>query len=325
MKKVLAFVFVVVLALSCFSGAMAREFAIIGTGGVTGVYYVVGGAIGRIVGQAEENTINLIVSTQSTGGSVYNVNAIMSGDLQFGVVQSDRQYQAYNGLADWEGDPQEDLRAVFSIHAENVVLVAAEDSGIQTMADLVGKVVSLSNYGSGSRQNAVDALTAYGIDPDTDITAQDLKAAEAAGALQDGKIDAFFYTVGHPNGSITEATSGTRKTLFVPIDDVDELIEAYPYYAYSKIPVSFYPGSVSTEDVQTFGVMATFLTSADVSDEVVYTLVKCVFENLDEFKGLHDAFANLTPEEMVTSGISIPLHDGAIQYYEEIGLDYAGK
>jgi len=304
---------------------MAREFAIIGTGGVTGVYYVVGGAIGRIVSQAEQNTINLIVTTQSTGGSAYNVNAIMSGDLQFGVVQSDRQYQAYYGLADWEGNPQENLRAVFSIHAENVVLVAAEDSGIETMDDLKGKVVSIGNHGSGFRQNAIDALTAYGIDYETDITAQDLAAVEAAGALQDGKIDAFFYTVGHPNGSITEATSGTRKTRFIPIDDVDELIETYPYYAYSDIPVEFYPGSLSTENVPTFGVVATFLTSADVSDEIVYTLVKCVFENLDDFKGLHDAFKNLTPESMVTSGISIPFHDGAIQYFEEAGLDYAGK
>ena len=325
MKKVLALLFVTALLLTCFTGAMAREFAVIGTGGVTGVYYPTGGAIGRIVSQAEQNTINLIVTVQSTGGSAYNVNAIMSGDLQFGVVQSDRQYQAYNGLAEWEGNPQEDLRAVFSIHPENVVLVAAEDSGIKTMQDLKGKVVSIGNHGSGFRQNAIDALTAYGIDYETDIIAQDLKAAEAAGALQDGKIDAFFYTVGHPNGSIKEATSGTRKTVFVPIDDVDELIEENPYYAYSKIPVEYYPMSQSTEDVQTFGVVATFLTSADVSDEVVYTLVKCVFENLDEFKGMHDAFKNLTPEEMVNSGISIPFHDGAIQYYEEAGLDYAGK
>ena len=325
MKKYLAFAFVLMLALTCLTGAGAREFAMIGTGGVTGVYYPTGGAIGRIVAQAEENTIDLIVSVQSTGGSAYNVNAIISGDLQFGVVQSDRQYQAYNGLAEWEGNPQEDLRAVFSIHPENVVLVAAEDSGIKTMEDLKGKVVSIGNHGSGFRQNAIDALTAYGIDYETDIIAQDLKAAEAAGALQDGKIDAFFYTVGHPNASIKEATSGTRKTVFVPIDDVDELIAENPYYAYSKIPVENYPMSLSTEDVQTFGVVATFLTSADVSDEVVYTLVKCVFENLDDFKGMHDAFKNLTPEEMVNSGISIPFHDGAIQYFEEVGLDYAGK
>ena len=323
MKKYLAFAFVFVIAITCMTGALAREFVTIGTGGITGVYYPTGGAISRIVNQQEDKAVDVRVTVESTGGSAFNVNAIMSGDMQFGVVQSDRQYQAYNGMAEWEGNPQEKLRAVFSIHPESVTLIAAEDSGIASMEDLVGKIVSIGNHGSGFRQNALDALAAYGIDYETDITAQDLAAVEAAGALQDGKIDAFFYTVGHPNGSIEEATSGVRKTLFVPITEVDELIAEYPYYAKSEIPVANYPGSLSTENVPTFGVVATFLTSADVSADVVYTVVKAVFENLDEFKALHPAFAGLTAEGMVTNGISIPFHEGAIRYFEEAGLDYA--
>ena len=323
MKKFLVIVCILALALTAVTGAFAREYATIGTGGITGVYYPTGGAISRIVNQQEDKIVDVRVTVESTGGSAFNVNAIMAGDMQFGVVQSDRQYQAYNGMADWEGSPQEKLRAVFSLHSESVTLIAAEDSGITSMADLAGKVVSIGNHGSGFRQNAIDALTAYGIDYEADITAQDLAAVEAAGALQDGKIDAFFYTVGHPNGSIEEATSGTRKTLFVPITEVDELLAAYPYYAKSEIPVANYPGSLSAENVPTFGVVATFLTSADVSDDVVYTVVKAVFDNLDAFKALHPAFVGLTAEGMVKNGISIPLHDGAIRYYEEAGLDYA--
>jgi len=265
---------------------------------------------------------NLRVTVESTGGSVYNVNAIMSGDLEFGIVQSDRQFQAYNGTADWDGDPQEKLRAVFSIHPESVSLLAAVDSGIMTLDDLRGKVVNIGNPGSGQRGNATDILMAAGIDPDSDIQAEGLKAAEAAGMLQDGRIDAYFYTVGHPNGSFKEATSGARAVRFVPMDGapVEQLVSEYPYYAKSIIPVAAnYPGAANDGDVPAFGVKATFCTSADVSDDVVYAIVKEVFDNFDEFKSLHPAYAILTPEDMLT-GLSAPLHPGAEKYFKEVGL-----
>ena len=216
MKKTLAFIFAAVLALSCFSGALAREFVTIGTGGITGVYYPTGGAISRIVNQQEDKMVDVRVTVESTGGSAFNVNAIMSGDMQFGVVQSDRQYQAYNGLADWEGNPQENLRAVFSIPPESVTLVAAEDSGIASMEDLIGKIVSIGNHGSGFRQNAIDALTASGIDYETDITAQDLAAVEAAGALQDGKIDAFSTPLDIPTAPLKRRPRARAKPCLCP-------------------------------------------------------------------------------------------------------------
>ena len=259
-------------------------------------------------------------TVESTGGSVFNVNAIMAGDLEFGVVQSDRQYQAYNGTADWEeAGKQEKLRAVFSIHPESVTLIAADDSGIETFEDLKGKVVNIGNPGSGHRGNAMDAFEAYGIDVENDLTAEGLKAAESAKMLQDGRIDAYFYTVGHPNGSIKEATSGARKTHFVPVEDVDSLLAKYPYYAPSFVPISEYPNASNRADVPTFGVKATLCTSADVPDEVVYAITKEVFENLDEFKTLHPAFAVLTKESML-EGLSAPIHPGALKYYEEVGL-----
>jgi len=303
------------------SAPAQKRYVTIGTGGVTGVYYPTGGAISKMVNKKSDE-YNLKVTVESTGGSVYNVNAIMSGDLEFGIVQSDRQYQAYNGTADWDGDPQKDLRAVFSIHPESVSLLAADDSGIYKLEDVKGKVINIGNPGSGQRGNAEDILKAAGIDPDKDIKAEGLKAAEAAGMLQDGRIDAYFYTVGHPNGSFKEATSGAKKVHFVPLEGpaVDKLVSEYPYYAKSVIPVvANYPGATNTSDVNTFGVKATLCTSASVSDDVVYAIVKEVFDNLDEFKKLHPAYTVLTKENML-EGLSAPIHPGALKYYKEAGL-----
>jgi hypothetical protein len=252
---------------------------------------------------------------------VFNINAIMASDLEFGVAQSDRQYQAVEGIANWEEKgPQKDLRAVFSIHPETVDLIAAEDANINSLQDLKGKRVNIGNVGSGYRKNAIDALTANGLDYDKDFYAESLKAAEAPGLIQDGRLDAAFYTVGHPSGYYKEATAGKRKVKFVPITNVEGLLSKYPYYAKAVTRVTeLYPGAANTEDVPTFGVKATFVTSAKVPDEVVYAITKEVFDNFEEFKKLHPAYAGLTKENML-EGLSAPLHPGAMKYYKEVGL-----
>jgi TRAP transporter TAXI family solute receptor len=294
-------------------------FITIGTGGITGVYYPTGGAIAKIVNK-KKDVYGIRCTVESTGGSVFNVNAIMAGDLQFGVVQSDRQFQAINGLAEWKDKgKQEDLRAVFSIHPESITLVAAVDAGINDIADLKGKRVNIGNPGSGQRQNSIDALEAVGIDYKTDMNAEGIKASESASLLQDGRIDAFFYTVGHPSGSIKEATAGARKVRFASITGIESLLEKYPYYAKAYIPVKLYPGAENTENVDTFGVKATFVTSAKVPEDVVYAVTKEVFDNFDDFKKLHPAYAVLTKEGML-EGLSAPLHPGALKYYKEAGL-----
>jgi len=302
--------------------AAKMRYVTIGTGGVTGVYYPLGGAISKIVNK-KKREYKLRVSVESTGGSVFNVNAVMAGDLEFGIVQSDRQYQAWNGLKEWKDvRPQKDLRAICSFHPESVTLVAAVDSGIKTFYDLKGKRVNIGNPGSGQRGNSIDALTAAGIDWKKDIIAEGLKAAEAPKMLQDGRIDAFFYTVGHPSGAIKEATAGRRKVRFIAIPDevVKKLITKYPYYAPAVIPVKFYPMAENKEDVPTFGVKATFVTSIKVPEEIVYIITKEIFENLETLKKMHPAFGILTKESML-QGLSAPIHPGAMRYYREVGLD----
>lgn len=308
-----------------FSGAAVTEaqakttFITIGTGGITGVYYPTGGAIAKIV-NAKKDTYNIRATVESTGASVFNINAIMAGDLEFGIAQADRQYQAYNGLSEWEGKPQKDLRAVFALAPEAVTFVAAEDSGIKSLADAKGKVVNLGNPGSGNRQNAIDVLEAAGINIDKDIKAESIKAADAPRMVQDGRLDGFFYTVGHPNGNIKEATAGKRKCRIVSIPDIKAVAEKFPYYSLATIDMSQYPEATNAkEEVKTVGMLATFVTSAKVPDDVVYAVTKEIFENLDEFKTLHPALAGLTREGML-EGLTAPLHPGAAKYYKEAGL-----
>ncbi|ROQ93293.1 TAXI family TRAP transporter solute-binding subunit [Desulfosoma caldarium] len=296
-------------------------FVTIGTGGITGVYYPTGGAICKMI-NSKRDTYGIRCTVEATGGSVFNINAVLAGDLEFGIAQSDRQYQAINGEAEWKDKgPQKDLRAVFSLHPESVTLVAAEDAGIKTLADLKGKRVNIGNPGSGQLQNSIDVLQAFGMDWEKDIKAEQAKAAEAPGLLQDGRIDAFFYTVGHPSGAIKEATAGHRKVRFVPIEGapVDALIKKYPYYAKATIPIALYEGAGNKEDVPTVGVKATFVTSAKTPDDVVYAIVKEIFDNLESFKTLHPAYAVLTKSNML-EGLSAPFHPGAEKYFKETGL-----
>jgi len=324
-----AFAFTLILAL--VSGVVwagggqeaggGTQFVTIGTGGVTGVYYPTGGAISRMV-NAKSAEYGIRASVESTAGSVYNINSVLNGDLEFGIAQSDRQYQAIMGMAEWESTgAQEKLRSVFSIHPESITLIASAETGATNIADLKGMRVNIGNPGSGQLQNSIDAFTAVGMDVETDIHAEQVKAVESPGLLQDGRIDAFFYTVGHPNGAITEATSGRIPVRILDIagPGIDALIERLPYYAVSVIPASLYPQAQNTSDAVTIGVKATLVTSADVSDDVVYAITKEVFENFEDFKSLHPAYQVLTKESML-QGLSAPLHPGAVRYYEEAGL-----
>ena len=308
-----------------FAGAMAvgtvasaqEKFITIGTGGQTGVYFVVGQSICRLVnrGTAEHN---LKCTAPSTGGSIANINAIKAGDMDMGVAQSDWQFHAYNGTSEFEGNKFDKERAVFSVHGEPFTVIARADAGIKTFEDLKGKRVNIGNPGSGQRATMEVVMDALGWTLDDFALASELKPAEQAAALGDNKVDAIIYTVGHPNGSIQEAVS-TVDAVLIPVtgEAIDKLIAENPYYAAATVPGGMYKGSDA--DTNTFGVKATFVTSSDVEEETIYQVVKAVFDNFDRFKKLHPAFENLSEEEMIKDGLSAPLHDGAVKYYKERG------
>ncbi|WP_152206379.1 TAXI family TRAP transporter solute-binding subunit [Marinobacter changyiensis] len=310
------------ISLAVGSAAVSAEeqrFVTIGTGGVTGVYYPAGGAICRLVNM-DRKEHGIRCSVESTGGSIYNLNAIRQGELDLAVAQSDWQFHAYNGTSEFKGDgPNEKLRAVFSLHPEPFTVVASKGSQIENFEDLAGKRVSVGNPGSGQRATAEVLMAEMGWTMDKFALAAELKAAEQSQALCDGNIDAFFYTVGHPSGSIKEATTSCDSVI-VNVDNeaTKKLVADNPYYRVATIPGGMYRGN--DEDTTTFGVAATFVTSSDVADDVVYEVVKAVFENFDSFKRLHPAFGNLEKSEMVSDALSAPLHPGAEKYYKEAGL-----
>jgi TRAP transporter TAXI family solute receptor len=303
-------------------GAWAKTTAFkIATGDYMGRYYPTGGAIAEIVNNKQEE-YGFRLTAKPASGSVFNINTIVAGEMEFGIVQSDTQYQAFNGLDNWKDKgPQKDLRSMFSLYTESITLLTSVDSGAKTIQDLKGKRVDIGKIGSGSRQNAIDTLNAAGIDWKMDIKVIKIgKNTDAQSMLMRGELDAFFYTVGHPTTAIKFATVGAKKTFFIPIVNIEDLLSKNPYYVKSFIPVSLYPQIANDEDVKTFGVKATFVTSAKIPDNVVYAITKEVFENLGSLKYSHPTLNMLTKESMVTDGLTAPIHPGALQYYKEAGL-----
>ena len=295
-----------------------QKFVTIGTGGVTGVYYAAGGAICRLMNK-ERAKHGIRCSVESTGGSVYNVNTIKGGELDFGVAQSDVQYNAVKGMAQFkEGGAHADLRAVFSVYPEPLTVLARKEAGVTKFEDFKGKRFNVGNPGSGTRDTIATLMVAMGMKTSDFSLTSELKPDEHGAALCDNKIDGFGYVVGSPAANIQDPTT-TCGAKLVPVTGpvVDKLIKEYPYFAAATIPGGMYPGN--PDATKTFGVVASFVSSAKVPDEVVYAMVSAVFDNFDEFKKLHPAFANLDPKDMVKSGMSAPLHPGAVKYYKEKG------
>lgn len=306
-----------VLGTAMGSQVSAAEFVSIGTGGVTGVYYPTGGAICRLVNKGRKEH-GIRCSAESTGGSIYNINTVRAGELDFGVAQSDWQYHAYNGTSKFKDNGKfEKLRAVFSVHAEPVTIVARDDSKISNITDVKGKRMNIGNPGSGTRGTWEVIEETLGWKRSDLALAGEMKSAETGAALCDGKLDAYFWLVGHPSALTKESIASCASHLVnATSPEIDKLIADKPYYRKATIPAGMYNNK---EDINTFGVGATFVTSSDVPEKVVYTVVKAVFDNLDGFRKLHPAFANLKESEMIKDGLSAPLHKGAIKYYKEKG------
>ena len=308
-----------VIAFASFAApALAQQkFVTIGTGGVTGVYYAVGGAICRLMNKNRAET-GLRCSVESTGGSVFNVNAIKAGELDFGLAQSDVQFNAAQGEGQFKGKADPDLRAIFSVHPEPFTVLARPDAGVKQFADFKGKRFNIGNPGSGTLLSMEELLKQLGWTKADFALAAELKADEQGTALCDNKIDGFFYGVGHPSAAIQDPTIACgAKLISLTGAAVDALVKEHPYYAKADIPGGMYANNPNP--TKTYGVLATVVTSAKVSDDTVYALVKAVFDNFDEFKKLHPAFAVLDPKAMITNGLSAPLHPGAVKFYQEKG------
>ena len=297
--------------------AQQQRFVTIGTGGVTGVYYAVGGAVCRLLNK-DRKSHGIRCSVESTGGSAFNVNTIKAGELDFGMAQSDVQFQALKGEGQFKDNAFGDLRAVYSVHPEPFTVLARKEANVSKFEDFKGKRFNVGNPGSGTRASMEQLLGAMGWKLSDFSLASELKADEHGPALCDDKIDGFFYAVGHPSANIQDPTTTCgAKLVSLTGPAVDKLVAEHPYFAKATIPGGMYNNN--PQPTETYGVLATLVTSAKVPDDVVYALVKATFDNFDEFKKLHPAFANLDPAKMVTDGNSAPLHPGAAKYYKEKG------
>lgn len=295
-----------------------QRFINIGTGGVTGVYYPAGQHLCRMF-NANRDEHGMRCTAESTGGSVFNLNMIRSGDMDVGVAQSDMQFHAHRGSGRFEAfgaAPQ--LRSVFSLHAEPLTLVVREDSGIEGLRDLPGKRVNIGNPGSGQRVLVEELMARLDWTRGTFGLVSELPSREQGQALCDNRVDAFFFSVGHPSAAIQEPIATCNARLVSLVDPViDELVAATPYYLPGVIPANTYPGQ--SEDIKTYGVGATVVSSTRTSDEAIYQLVRAVFENFETFRTLHPAFGGLTRRTMANEGASAPRHSGAERYFRENG------
>lgn len=318
-KKSISLVLVAILGLFSSLVMAKDEFITIGTGGVTGVYYPAGGAICRLINKDRKDH-KIRCSVESTGASVYNVNSIRSGELDFGIAQSDVVYRAYRGKAEFKKTGSDkNLRTVFALYPEVFTIVARADKNIKEFDDLKGKRVNIGNPGSGQRSTLEAILAEQGKSTKIYSLRAELKAAEMASALCDNKIDAMIYFVGHPSGAIKEATTTCESRLVnVRGKAIEQIIRKQPYYQKAQVSGNLYRNNPNT--TYSFGAITLLTTSSKTSDKAVYTLVKAVFENFESFKKLHPAFNSLKKADMVKASANAPLHSGAIKYFKEAKL-----
>jgi TRAP transporter TAXI family solute receptor len=317
-RKALAATAAVFVLLASAPAVAQQKFMTIGTGGVTGVYYAAGGAICRLVNK-DRAKHGIRCSVESTGGSVFNVNTIKAGELDLGFTQSDVQYNATKGLGPFkDAGAFSDLRAVFAVHPEPFTVLARKEANITKFEDFKGKRFNVGNPGSGTRSSMEELLATMGWKMSDFSLASELKADEHGPALCDGKVDGFYYGVGHPSANIQDPTTSCgAKLVSLTGAAVDKLVAEKPYYAKVTIPGGLYPNNA--QPTATYGVLATVVASSKTPADTVYQVVKAVFDNIEEFKKLHPALANLSPQSMIKDGLSAPMHEGAARYYREKG------
>jgi TRAP transporter TAXI family solute receptor len=290
------------------------------TGNITGVYYAAGSAVAKMHNRKLKE-YNLRLITEASEGSVANIEEVSDGTAACGIAQANALYYAERGEQFWEGSPQGQLRSVLGLYTEDFTIIAAVDASVNSLADLKGKTVNIGELGSTDNTQAKSILGAVGLDLEQDLEVIEKPTYEASELLQSGDIDAYFYTVGHPNLSIKEASSGERKVMIVSPGQeiIDRFSSMRKDLLASDIPIDYYTEIANREPVPTVGVKAILFCSADTNEQTVYNMVKEVFENLDLFTRQHPAFANLTPEELV-SDLIVPMHPGAERYFKKAGV-----
>jgi TRAP transporter TAXI family solute receptor len=295
--------------------AMAQQQLSIATGGTGGVYYPMGGGLAEVI---NNNVEGYSATAEVTGASVENMGLIATGDADLAIALADTVLQAQTGTGRFEGQQLEMIRGLASMYANMVQIVALEGSGITSLGDLVGKRVSVGAPGSGTEVNAAAILEANGITYD-DIDEQRLNFNETADALANGDIDAGFWSVGAPTSSILNlSTTNDIVIIELSTEEMAAAIEADPVMAMTTLAGGTYTGV--DEDIAVLGVPNVLTVSSEMSDDLAYALTRAMYENIADLQAVHPA-ANETTVEFTMSATPVPLHPGALRYYEEIGAE----
>lgn len=318
-RKGSALKYAIILAVALFylgsKDAAAQVNVSITGGSITGVYYRAASLICDFLNARDASAY----SCQSrTGlGSVFNVNALSRDLITFGLVQADVNAHAWNGEGRWQDEPVKSLRSLFSLHDEVVHLIVRADTRMQSPKEIRGKKINIGNLSSGQRENALEVLKLYNLDPRSDFESYSYQQADTFRLYEDGQLDGFFYTVGVPSEAIETVLKNTP-SVFLSLEHpkMTSYFAGKSYIREINIPRGTYFNQEN--DVPTLALKATLMTSSKVPDDLVYSLVRAVFENLDILKAAHPAFRELDPQGMLT-GLTAPLHPGALKYYQERG------
>jgi len=286
-----------------------------GTGGTAGTYYPFGGAMSQIISDNSNGTVN--ITAQSTGASIENINLLAAGDVDLIIVQNDLSDYAVNGTEFFKDRKIGNLTAIARLYPETIHVVASKASGIKTFADFKGKNISVGAPGSGNEANARQIFDVYGLTYD-DIKPHFISYAETTDHFKDRLVDAFLYTTGTPNPSIQDIST-LQDIVFVPIDGEmrNKLIEKYPFFAKDVLPGKTYRGQ--DEPVETVAVQAILPARKELSEEVVYTITKALFQNHEALGNAHHKGKSVKISQAL-DGISVPVHPGAVKFYKEVGL-----
>jgi TRAP transporter TAXI family solute receptor len=293
--------------------AFAQTQLSIATGGTGGVYFPMGGGLAEVINNHVEG---YAATAEVTGASVENMGLIATGDADMGLALADTVAQAYTGTGRFEGQQLPMIRGLASMYSNMIQIVALEGSGITSLSDLRGKRVSVGAPGSGTEVNAEKILSANGITYD-DIEEQRLNFNETADALANGDIDAGFWSVGAPTSSIQNLAT-TQSIVVIELSEAEMAAaqEAEPLFARTTLAGGTYEGV--GDDTAVLGVPNVLAASSEMSEDLAYAIVSAMYENIEDLRAVHPA-ANQTTVELTLSATPVPLHPGAIRYFEEIG------
>lgn len=300
------------------STAFAASQFIMGTGGTSGTYYPLGGALSQIITDNSDGKISCVA--QATGASVENLNMVNVGDMDLAIVQNDTADYAKQGTTFFKA-PLKNVTAICRLYPEHIQIAVDAKSDIKSLADFKGKNISVGAPGSGNEANTRQILGEVGLhdgEKYVNMTPHFLSYSESTSHFKDRLIDGFEFTTGAPNSGIQEiVTAQPLRFIEIKGDFRDALIAKYPFFAPAIIPAGTYSGQ--DKDVETIAVQACLIARRDMTDDEAYAVTKAIFENLEAIGNAHAKGKLITLAEAL-DGMTLDIHPGALKYYKEAGL-----